>query len=122
MRKNNKNKGSRFEEESEGARISFNPKNFLAKVGDGKTVAQYQKDQIVFAQGDVAEAVFYIQKGRVKLTVVSEHARKQSSESSGLMIFLVRDVPRTATAIFFIGRSFPRHCKYGRPEVRALSF
>ena len=76
MRKNNKNKGSRFEEESEGARISFNPKNFLAKVGDGKTVAQYQKDQIVFAQGDAAEAVFYIQKGRVKLTVVSEQGKE----------------------------------------------
>jgi Cyclic nucleotide-binding domain/Transposase IS66 family len=111
----------RFEESKRG-RVSFDPKKFLAKVGDGKTIAEYQKDQVVFAQGDVAEAVFYIQKGRVKLTVVSEHARKQSSESSGLMIFLVRDVPRTANAIFFIGRSFPRHCKYGRPEVRALSF
>jgi CRP-like cAMP-binding protein len=87
-----KNKGSRFEEESKRARISFDPKKFLAKVGDGKTIAEYHKDQFVFAQGDVAEAVFYVQKGRVKLTVVSEHARKQSSESLGLVIFLVRDV------------------------------
>ena len=53
-----KNKGSRFEEESKRARISFDPKKFLAKVGDGKTIAEYHKDQFVFAQGDVAEAVF----------------------------------------------------------------
>jgi CRP/FNR family transcriptional regulator, cyclic AMP receptor protein len=60
----------------ERASGSFDPKNFLAKVGDGKTVAEYQKDQIVFAQGDAAEAVFYIQKGRVKLTVVSEQGKE----------------------------------------------
>jgi CRP/FNR family transcriptional regulator, cyclic AMP receptor protein len=71
-----KNKWSRVEEESKKARASFDPKEFLAKVGDGKTVAEYQKDQIVFAQGDAAEAVFYIQKGRVKLTVVSEHGKE----------------------------------------------
>ena len=54
----------------------FDPKAFLAKVGDGKTIAKYQKDQIVFAQGDAADAVFYIQKGRVKLTVVSEQGKE----------------------------------------------
>jgi CRP/FNR family transcriptional regulator, cyclic AMP receptor protein len=71
-----KNKGSRFEEESKRGRISFDPKKFLAKVGDGKTIAEYHKDQFVFAQGDVAEAVFYVQKGRVKLTVVSEQGKE----------------------------------------------
>jgi len=71
-----KNKGSRFEEESKRGRVSFDPKKFLAKVGDGKTIVEYQKDQIVFAQGDVAEAVFYLQKGRVKLTVVSEQGKE----------------------------------------------
>jgi CRP/FNR family transcriptional regulator, cyclic AMP receptor protein len=51
---------------------AFDPKTFLAKVGDGKTISTYQKDQIVFSQGDVADAVFYIQSGKIKLTVVSE--------------------------------------------------
>ena len=37
----------------------FDPKIFLAMVGDGKTISKYQKDQIVFSQGDVADAVFY---------------------------------------------------------------
>lgn len=55
---------------------AFDPKAFLAKVGDGKTIATYQKDQTVFAQGEAADAVFYIQKGKVKLTVVSEQGKE----------------------------------------------
>ncbi len=57
-------------------RASFDPKKFLAKVGEGKTIAKYQKDQIVFSQGDVADAVFYIQKGKLKLTVISEQGKE----------------------------------------------
>ena len=55
---------------------SFDPKSFLAKVGDGGTVAKYGKEQIVFSQGDPADAVFYIQKGKVKVTVVSEQGKE----------------------------------------------
>jgi CRP-like cAMP-binding protein len=54
----------------------FDPKTFLAKVGDGKTISKHQKDQIVFSQGDVADAVFYLQKGKIKLTVVSERGKE----------------------------------------------
>jgi CRP/FNR family transcriptional regulator, cyclic AMP receptor protein len=54
----------------------FNPQDFLAKVGAGKTILNYQKDEIVFAQGDVADSVFYIQKGKIKLTVVSEQGKE----------------------------------------------
>jgi CRP/FNR family cyclic AMP-dependent transcriptional regulator len=50
----------------------FNPKSFLAKIGEGRSIASYRKDQTVFLQGDSADAVFYIQKGKVKVTVVSE--------------------------------------------------
>jgi CRP/FNR family cyclic AMP-dependent transcriptional regulator len=55
---------------------AFDPKAFLAKVGEGKTIAEYRKDQIVFSQGDVADAVFYILKGEIKLTVVSEQGKE----------------------------------------------
>jgi CRP/FNR family transcriptional regulator, cyclic AMP receptor protein len=55
---------------------SFDPMVFLAGVGDGKTILQYRKDQIVFAQGDVADSVFYIQKGRVKVVVISEQGKE----------------------------------------------
>jgi CRP-like cAMP-binding protein len=44
--------------------------NFLAKVGAGKQVLEFHKNQHVFEQGDVADTVFYIQKGTVKLTVL----------------------------------------------------
>ncbi len=55
---------------------SFDPKMFLAKVGTGKTILEFRKNQIIFAQGDVADTIFYIQKGRVKLTVLSEQGKE----------------------------------------------
>ena len=57
-------------------KATFDPKIFLAKVGEGKTIFEYRKDQIVFSQGEVADAVFYIQQGKVKLTVVSEQGKE----------------------------------------------
>jgi CRP/FNR family transcriptional regulator, cyclic AMP receptor protein len=50
----------------------FDPNTFLATIGDGRKTLAFSKKQTVFAQGDVADAVFYIQKGKVKLTVVSK--------------------------------------------------
>ena len=57
-------------------RPSFDPKSFLAKVGDGRSIGKYRKDEILFSQGDPADAVFYIQKGKVKITVVSEQGKE----------------------------------------------
>ena len=57
-------------------RASFDPKSFLAKVGEGRSIDRYRKGQIVFSQGDPADAVFYIQKGKVKVTVVSEQGKE----------------------------------------------
>ena len=74
------------------AKASFDPKVFLAMMGEGKTISKYRKDQIVFSQGQVADAVFYIQEGKLKLTVVSEQARKRSLQSSDLVSFLVKRV------------------------------
>ncbi|UEM17374.1 Crp/Fnr family transcriptional regulator [Bradyrhizobium barranii subsp. barranii] len=54
----------------------FAPKAFLAKVGAGKTILKLERNQHVFEQGDVADRVFYIQKGRVKLTVLSEQGKE----------------------------------------------
>jgi CRP-like cAMP-binding protein len=58
------------------SKLSFDPKKFLAKVGEGKTITNYIKDQIVFSQGDPADAVFYIQKGKLKLTVISQQGKE----------------------------------------------
>jgi CRP/FNR family transcriptional regulator, cyclic AMP receptor protein len=54
----------------------FDPTLFLAKIGAGRSLADYQKNQTVFSQGDSADAVFYIQKGKVKLTVVSRQGKE----------------------------------------------
>jgi CRP/FNR family cyclic AMP-dependent transcriptional regulator len=54
----------------------FDPKTFLAIVGEGKTILEFHKDQVVFAQGDTANTVFYIQKGRVKVVVISEQGKE----------------------------------------------
>jgi CRP/FNR family cyclic AMP-dependent transcriptional regulator len=50
----------------------FDPKKFLATIGEGRTVVTFSKKQIIFAQGDPADVVFYIQGGKVRLTVVSK--------------------------------------------------
>jgi CRP/FNR family transcriptional regulator, cyclic AMP receptor protein len=58
------------------AKALFDPKLFLAKVGEGKAILKFDKNQVVFAQGDVADAVFYIQKGRIKVLVISEQGKE----------------------------------------------
>jgi CRP/FNR family transcriptional regulator, cyclic AMP receptor protein len=55
---------------------SFDPKSFLTMVGEGRRIGEYRKDEIVFSQGDPADAVFYIQRGKVKVTVVSEQGKE----------------------------------------------
>lgn len=55
---------------------TFDPKTFLAKVGAGKTILEFRKNENVFEQGELANAVFYIQKGRVKMTVLSEQGKE----------------------------------------------
>jgi CRP/FNR family transcriptional regulator, cyclic AMP receptor protein len=57
-------------------KATFDAKIFLAQAGEGKTMSKYRKDQVIFSQGQVADAVFYIQQGKVKLTVVSEQGKE----------------------------------------------
>ena len=57
-------------------KLPFNPKVFLSKVNGGRTISTFQKNQNVYAQGDPADAVFYIQSGKAKKTVVSEHGKE----------------------------------------------
>jgi CRP-like cAMP-binding protein len=55
--------------------VPFAAKTFAAKYG-GATVAKYPAHAIVFAQGDAADSVFYIQQGKVRLSVVSEQGKE----------------------------------------------
>jgi CRP-like cAMP-binding protein len=54
----------------------FNPATFLATIGDGRKLVVAPKRKIVFAQGDPADSIFYLQKGKVKLTVVSKSGKE----------------------------------------------
>jgi CRP/FNR family cyclic AMP-dependent transcriptional regulator len=58
------------------AAFAFDPKAFLTRVDNGKTSREYRTKQIVFSQGDAADAVFYVQSGKVKLTVVSTRGKE----------------------------------------------
>ena len=58
------------------SRRQFDPQAFLAKVGTGKTILTYRKGRIIYAQGEEADKIFYIQSGKVKVTVVSEQGKE----------------------------------------------
>ena len=55
---------------------SFDPKAFLASVGEGRSVSKVRGGEVIFAQGDPADALFYIRKGKVKVTSVSSHGKE----------------------------------------------
>jgi CRP/FNR family cyclic AMP-dependent transcriptional regulator len=58
------------------SKSSFDPKVFLATVEAGRSITKYRRNKIVFTQGDPADAVFFIDKGKVKVTVVSGHGKE----------------------------------------------
>jgi CRP/FNR family cyclic AMP-dependent transcriptional regulator len=70
---------------------------FLAEAGKGRALTDYQKNQLVFSQGDHADAIFYIRKGKIKLSVVS----KQGKEA--------------VVAILGVGEFFGEGCLAGQP-------
>ena len=61
---------------SKKKKLPFDPKTFLSKVNGGHSLSDYRKDETVYAQGDPADFVFYIHKGKVKITVLSEQGKE----------------------------------------------
>lgn len=57
-------------------KTSFDPKLFLGTVDGGRSVANYRKNEIVFSQGDPADAVFYVREGKIKLAVKSKQGKQ----------------------------------------------
>lgn len=70
----------------------FDTKSFFARVGDGRSIGKYRKGQTVFSQGDPGDAVFYIQKGKAKLTVISEQGKEAVIAILGSTSSSARDV------------------------------
>ena len=80
------------------AKLPFDPKAFLSKVNGGRAISEYRKDKVVFRQGDPSDAVFYIQSGKVKTTVVSEQGKE------------------AVVAILDTGDFFGEGCLTGQPQ------
>ena len=57
-------------------KVPFDPKIFLSTVNGGRSISKYREGKTVFSQGKPADAVFYIQNGKVKITVVSEQGKE----------------------------------------------
>jgi len=58
------------------AKLPFDPKAFLAKANGGRTISTHRQKSVIFAQGDAADAVFYIKSGKVKVTIVSKEGKE----------------------------------------------
>jgi CRP-like cAMP-binding protein len=56
--------------------VSFDPNHLLTRLSVGKSSHEYKADESVFSQGDAADAVFFVQSGKIKLTVVSTHGKE----------------------------------------------
>ena len=56
--------------------LQFDPVSFFETTAKGRSISTHRKDQIVFSQGDVADAVFYIKRGKIKITVVSKQGKE----------------------------------------------
>ena len=86
------------------AKAIFNSKLFLATVNGGRTLSDHRKGKVIFSQGDPADSVFYIQSGKVKVTVVSERGKEAIVAVQGADEFcgegcLTGQPKRLATAI-----------------------
>jgi CRP/FNR family cyclic AMP-dependent transcriptional regulator len=68
--------GSRSVVAKKVKKVPFDPKVFLATIDGGRTLSDYQKGEVIFTQGEPADSVFYIQKGKVKITVVSQQGKE----------------------------------------------
>jgi len=102
----------------------FDPGVFLAQAGLGRTIIDLKKRQVVFSQGDAAEAVYYIQRGKIKLTVISKGGKEATIALLGEGDFLGEECiagsqrRRMATAVAFTESTV---LKIDRKEmVRAL--
>jgi CRP/FNR family transcriptional regulator, cyclic AMP receptor protein len=79
---------SRRSKSAKPVKVAFTPGGFLARAGLGRTIAHVKKGQKIFCQGDAADAVFYIQKGKIKLSVISKRGKEATIALLGDRNFL----------------------------------
>jgi hypothetical protein len=100
------------------AHDDFDSQAFLGRVGLGKTVSTFHKNETVFTQGDPAVSIFYIQKGRIKLVVLSEQGKEAVVGILEPGQFLWRGMFERSTAPDFHGHGAGRVCDQRHYEER----
>jgi len=106
-----------------GKKNAFDPQIFLAKANGGRSIASYSRNESIFSQGDAADSIFYIQDGKVKLTVVSRQGKEAVVAILGPTDFfgegcLAGQLVRMATAVAMSACSVMRLAK--REMIRVL--
>jgi CRP-like cAMP-binding protein len=111
---------------------AFDPHTFLTHIGAGRTLVTYRQHSPIFAQGDVADAVFYIQSGQVKLTVVSARGKEAVIALLGAQAFfgegclagqplrIATATAHTDCALMRIEKAAMTHVLHAEPAFAAL--
>ncbi len=77
---------------------AFDPKVFLSRIGSGRTTEKFASGSVVFSQGDPAAAVYYLQKGKIKITVTSKNGKEAVAGDRRARRFFRRGLPERPDA------------------------
>jgi CRP/FNR family transcriptional regulator, cyclic AMP receptor protein len=88
-------------------KVTFDPKTFLATVNGGRAKSSYRRGEVIFSQGEAADSVFYLQRGKVKIMVTSEQGKEAVVAILGVGEFfgegcLIAQPLRLATAVALV--------------------
>jgi CRP/FNR family cyclic AMP-dependent transcriptional regulator len=98
----------------------FDPKTFLAQTGLGRTITAYPENKVIFVQGEPSDAVFYIQKGRAKLTVLSTQGKEATIALLGEGDFLGEGCITSDQPVRVASATAITHCLVLRIEKAAM--
>src|ERR1035437_5666996 len=110
----------------------FDPREFLATIGEGRKVVAFPKKQTIFTQGDAADAIFYIQEGKVRLTVVSKIGKEATlgilgegdffgeGGLAGQPIRMSSAVAMTDCVLLHVGKRAMMHAMSVQPKLSAM--
>jgi len=106
----------------EAKKPAFNARVFLSKVGTGRTISEHGAKEVIFSQGDSADSIFYIHRGKIKLTVVSDGGKEAVIAMLGAGEFfgegcLAGQIKRMSTATTMSSASVTRIDKAGAIRV-----
>ena len=98
----------------------FDPKTFLAQAGLGRTITAYPKNKAIFVQGEPSDSVFYIQKGRAKLTVLSTQGKEATIALLGEGDFIGEGCITSDQPLRVASATAVTHCLVLRIEKQAM--